>query len=293
MSDAARTPLVITDSSCDLPAAMVAEFGFEVLKLRFTLDGEEYADDLGATMPAADFYARVRAGALPTTAAVPLAEYIEVFTRAAEAGRPAILLGLSSALSSTYEAALSAARMVTESHPGADLRVVDSRNASAALGFFLCELAGQIREGADIDAVERWVLDNRLRVNGYFTLETLEHLRRGGRIHDLVAQAGTMLDIRPVLRIDADGELVFAGQARGRRKSMKSLVDIVAQRAVCPETQTVLIGHGDAAGDAEALREQLLARVPFRDVIVTELGPVIGTHVGPGMLALVCWGPDR
>jgi DegV family protein with EDD domain len=287
------TPVLITDSSCDLPAPVFEQLGVELLELRFTIDGQEYADDLGTTMPHAEFYARLRAGATPTTAAVPLAEYVEAFTRCAEAGRPALLLGLTAALSSSHEAALTAARMVNEEYSGADIRVVDSVAASAALGFLVLEAAERIAEGYDIDALERWALEARLRVNGYFALETLEHLRRGGRIPDVVAYAGAMLDLRPVLRIDPHGALMPAGQGRGRRKSIKALVDIVEQRVVDSGSQRVVIAHGDALEDAETLQELLLARVPFKDVLVTELGPVIATHVGPGMLAVVCCGKTR
>jgi DegV family protein with EDD domain len=286
-------PILITDSSCDLPAPLIERLGVELLKLRFTIDGQEYADDLGATMPHAEFYARLRAGAAPATAAVPLAEYVEAFTRCAEAGRPALLLGLTAALSSSHEAALTAARMVNEQHPGADIRVVDSVAASVALGFLVLEAAERIAQGDDIDALERWVLEARLRVNGYFALETLEHLRRGGRIPDVIAYAGAMLDLRPVLRIDPRGALMPAAQGRGRRKSIKALVDIAEQRVIDPASNRVVIAHGDAPKDAEMLRELLLERVPFKDVLVTELGPVIATHVGPGMLAVVFYGKVR
>jgi len=173
--------------SCALPGPVVADLGVEVVNLRFHMDGQEFTDDLGASMSHSEFYARVRAGSDPTTAAVPIAEYLETFTRCAETGRPALLLGLAGALSSTYEAALTAAEMVADSHPGSDIRVVDSACASAALGLLVMEAARLVETGIGIDALEDWALSARERVNGYFTLETLEHLRRGGRIPDVVA----------------------------------------------------------------------------------------------------------
>jgi DegV family protein with EDD domain len=265
----------------------------ELVALRFTIDGQEYADDLGVTVPHAEFYRRMRGGAHPTTAAVPLADYLDVFTRCAATGRPALLLGLAERLSSSHEAALTAARMVNTGRPGADIRVVDTMNASAALGYLVLEAADRIAEGYDIDELERWAFESRRRVNGYFTVDTLEHLRRGGRIPDIVAYAGTMLDVRPVLRIDGKGALVLTGQARGRRKSMKVLVDVAEQRALDPGSHRVIIAHGHAEEDAETLRELLLARVPFKEVIVTELGPVIAAHAGPGMLAVAMHGTTR
>jgi len=286
-------PLLITDSSCDLPRDLVGRLGVEMLNLRFRFGDDEHVDDLGETMPHERFYGLMREGATPTTAAVPLSEYVETFESAVAQGRPVLLLGLSSALSSTYETALTARDMVVADHPGADIRVIDSLNASAALGFLLFEAARVLEQGAGFDTLTGWALAARTRVNGYFTLESLEHLRRGGRISDALAFAGTMLDVRPVLRIDGTGELVFAGQTRGRRKSMKALVDIAAQRVVDPEGQTAFVAHGDALEDAHALRDRLLARLDFADVIVAEIGPVIGSHVGPGMLAVVFSGAER
>ena len=286
-------PLLITDSSCDLPSEIVERIGVGVLHLRFRLGDDEHVDDLGATMPHERFYARMREGATPTTAAVPLSEYVEAFESAVAQGRPVLLLGLSSALSSTYETALTARDMVVADHPGADVRVIDSLNASVALGFLIVEAARVLEGGARINALTTWALEARTRVNGYFTLESLEHLRRGGRISDALAFAGAMLDVRPVLRIDATGELVFAGQARGRRKSMKALVDVVAQRVTDPGGQTAFVAHGDALDDAHMLRDLLLQRVGFADVIIAEIGPVIGSHVGPGMLAVVFAGSER
>lgn len=286
-------PLLITDSSCDLPSEIIERIGVGMLHLRFRLGGDEHVDDLGATMSHERFYALMREGATPTTAAVPLSEYVEAFESAVAQGRPVLLLGLSSALSSTYETALTARDMVVADHPGADVRVIDSLNASVALGLLIVEAAKMLERGARIDTLTTWALEARTRVNGYFTLESLEHLRRGGRISDALAFAGTMLDVRPVLRIDATGQLVFAGQTRGRRKSMKALVDVAAQRVSDPGNQTAFVGHGDALEDAHAMRDLLLERVGFAGVVIAEIGPVIGSHVGPGMLAVVFSGADR
>lgn len=287
------SPVLITDSCCDLPLQLVEDLGVEMLHLRFRIGDEEHVDDLGVTTPHEAFYALVREGAAPTTSAIPVVEYVRAFAAAAEQGRPALMLGLSSALSSTYESALIARDMVMADHPGADIRVIDSNSASIALGSLVFDAAGVIERGAGIGELVEWALDARDRTNGYFTLESLEHLRRGGRISDAVAFAGAMLDVRPVLRIDGSGRLVFVGQARGRRKSMKALVDTAAQRAEAPGGQTAFVAHGASSEDAESLKALLLDRLGFRDVVVTEIGPVIGSHVGPGMLAVAFSGARR
>lgn len=293
MNPAASAPLVITDSSCDLPAELLDELGVQVLHLGFSIDDVLHVDDLGASMSHADFYDLMRGDARPTTSAIPVGDYVRAFEAAAAAGRPVLLIGLSSALSSTYEAALTARDMVRAADPGADIRVVDSLNASVALGLLVYLAAGQVASGADIDELERWALEVRTAVNGYFTLESLEHLRRGGRISDVAAFAGTMLDVRPVLRIDGKGQLVFAGQARGRRRSMKALVDVFDSRLFSEADQTIFVAHGDSPSDAALLEALVREKAPMADIVLAEIGPVIGSHVGPGMLAIVFVGADR
>lgn len=286
-------PVLVTDSCCDLPRDVLEAAGVVVLEYPVVLDGEDAVDEHGAPLTNSAFYDRVRAGAAPSTAAIPIPSYAEAFRSAAREGRPAILLGLSAALSGTFDRALTARDMVLAEAPDADIRVVESLNASVALGLLVLDAAGRLAEGADADALEAWLAGARTRVNGYFTLETLEHLRRGGRISDVAAMAGTMLDIKPVLRIDEQGGLVIAQNVRGRKKSMRALVDTLESRVDGQDRRTVVIGHGHAAEEAEALRAMVLERVPFERAIVTEVGPVIGSHVGPGMLAVAFAGAAR
>jgi DegV family protein with EDD domain len=181
--------------------------------------------------------------------------------------------------------------IVLGEYPGADIRVIESLNASVALGLVVLEAADRIDDGASIDQLAEWLDPMRSTVNAYFTLDTLEHLRRGGRISDMAAVAGAMLDIKPVLRIDETGALVISDKLRGRRKSIAALVDILARRidGGC----RILVGHGDAPEDAARLAEMVRERAGAADVIVTEVGPVIGSHVGPGMLAVAFLGTER
>jgi DegV family protein with EDD domain len=282
---------LVTDSCCDLPRELLAGLGVTVLEYPVVLDGVEQASVDGMPMLHAEFYAKVRAGAAPSTAAIPIHVYADAFRTAAEAGRPVVLVGLSSALSGSYEGALTARDMVLDEYPGADVRVIESLNASIALGALVIASARRLADGASIDELEAWLLPARTRMNGYFTLDTLEHLRRGGRISDVAAMAGTMLDIKPVLRIDESGALVIAERIRGRRKSMKALVDVTGRRYVGGEI--MLVAHGDALDDAALLAEMLTARLGVAPTLVTEVGPVIGSHVGPGMLAVAFFGIER
>lgn len=284
---------LITDSCCDLPRALVEAHGIEVLPFPFALDGVQHLDELGDSLSHAAFFDAMRAGAHPTTAQVPMVEYLEAFRAAAASGRPTVMLSFGSALSGTFESALFALNAVRSEFPEAELEVVDGRCASIAQGLLVLEVARRRESGVSAADIVTWIVSNRTRVNGYFTLETLEHLRRGGRISDVAAAAGAMLDVRPVLRFDTAGALVIDKVARGRKKSMRSLADAFAERADASAEATVAIGHAGCESDARVLEAMLRERADIGEVLHLEIGPVIGAHTGPGMVACAFWGRER
>jgi DegV family protein with EDD domain len=285
--------VLATDSCCDLPAELAEALGLVVLEFPFTVDGEQRFDDLGRSMTAATFYAAMRDGAMPTTAQVPMAEYVSAFTAAADDGIPLLFMSLSSGLSGTYDASLVARDCVLADHPRADIRVVDTLCASAQQGLLVLGAARRRDAGFGFDELGDWVESNRGRVNGYFTVDTLESLRRGGRVSDLAAFAGTVLDVRPILRMSAEGELVVDRPVRGRRKSLRVIADIFEGLVGDPAEGTVVVAHGDAPNEARALEELLRERADIDEALVFEVGPVVGSHTGPGMVAAVFWGPER
>lgn len=285
--------VLATDSCCDLPRELADSLGVLVLEFPFTLNGEQHFDDLGATTPPSEFYAAMRTGAAPTTAQVPLASYIEAFTRAAEAGEAMLFLSFSSALSGTYEAALVARQAVLAKYPDADIRVVDTLSAAGLQGLLVLEAARRRAAGATIDQLEALVSANISRLNGYFTVETLEPLRRGGRVSDFAAAAGTVLDVKPLLRVDGHGRLVVDRTVRGRKKSLRAVADAFAARAFDPSSHTVVIADADAEEDADALEALMRERADLGEVLRFHVGPVIGSHTGPGMVAVIFWGQER
>lgn len=280
-----------TDSCCDLPAALAEELRVEVLSFPFVLDGAEFLDDLGCTTPATEFYGRMRAGATPTTAQVPLAAYVACFEAAADAGVPLVFLSFSSALSGTYDAALVSAGIVREGRPDAELHIIDTRSASAAQALLVREAAGRRDQGAEAAELAEWVERAKLQVNGYFTVETLDHLERGGRVHAAVAATASVLDVRPVLRLSAKGELAYDRGVRGRRRSLRALAEAFEARANGPTA--ICIGHADAPDDARALEDMIRQRGEVTDASYVDIGPVIGAHAGPGMVAVSFFGRSR
>jgi DegV family protein with EDD domain len=273
---------LITDSCCDVSPEVLAALDVEVLPFPFELEGEPYLDD-GVSLAATDLYAAMRGGASPTTAQVRIADYQRAFESAATAAEPTVFLSFSSALSGTYETALTVRDRTLEQHPGAEIHVVDSRRASIAQGLLVLEAAARRDQGLSATELVEWVESVRDRVRGYFTLESLEHLRRGGRISDAVAFAGAMLDVRPVLRFSDVGGLVIDRPVRGRKKSLRALVDLWAAEG---DGRTLVIGHADSLDDADSLETILLEALPAEKVVRLNVGPVIGSHTGPGMVAV-------
>ncbi|MHB1136168.1 MAG: DegV family protein [Coriobacteriia bacterium] len=282
--------MLLIDTCSDLPAETVEELGVEVLNFPYTLSGIEYSDDFGRSHSHSDFYAAMRGGEHPTTIQVPRQSFIDVFTTYAAIGEPLLYLGFSSALSGTFDLAWVARNEVLEQYPDAEIRLVDTKAAAVAEGLLVYEAARRWRDGMPLQELEAWVLSERPRLNGWFIVDDLETLRRGGRLNGAMAAAGTFLDVKPLLHVTDDGRLELKRSIRGRNKSMRALADLVAERAVDPASQTIAVAHGDAADDAESLKALIADRVEVADIITMQTGPVIGAHTGPGMLAVVFWG---
>lgn len=283
-------PVLIIDSCSDLPARLVEGLGVEVLSFPYTLRGQERVDDFGRSYPHSDFYRAMREGENPTTAQVPRQTFVDSFRAHARAGEPLLYLGFSSALSGTFDAAWMAREQVLAEFPDAEIRLVDTKAAAVHEGLLVYEAAKRWRDGMSLADVEAWVLAERPRLEAWFVIDDLETLRRGGRLPGAVATAGALLDVKPLLHVTLDGRLELKRSIRGRHKAMRTLADLLAERAKEPARQTIAIAHGDCLEDCERLRELVHERVKVADVITMEVGPVIGAHTGPGMLAVAFWG---
>lgn len=285
---------LIIDSCCDLPADLVASFGVDLIEFTFLMNDGEHLDDLGVSMSYHEFYERMRKGEQPKTSQVPYITLRRSMEKACLSGIPTVYLCFTSALSGTYDAAMQVRRDLTETYPSQELYVVDTKLPSAAEGLLVIEAMRQLDRGLSAQEMVAWAEEARYYVNGYFTLPDLESLRRGGRIPDMAAIAGSKLDIKPIITFDTDGRLVFAGVARGRKKSLKQLLVYYEERRLVDANNTIIVATADALKEQKSIAEQLLKSNEGKvSLWQTQIGPVIGSHVGPGMVALVFWGPDR
>ena len=289
-----RDYVLMTDSCCDLSAPLAQELGILVLPLSLELSGQTYHNYLdGREIGFSQFYDRIRAGETATTSAVSVGAFEEAMRPVLESGKDILCLSFSSALSTTYQSAVIAAGEMAESFPEARIHVVDTLSASLGQGLLVHLCAKQKQAGLDIDALRDYAGQTKGRVCHWFTVDDLNHLKRGGRVSATAALFGTMLSIKPVLHVDDQGRLIPVSKARGRRASLTALVERMEQTAVDPETQTVFISHGDCLEDAQFVADEIRRRFGTEDIRINFVGPVIGNHSGPGTMALFFLGTER
>lgn len=285
---------LITDATCDLPADILEKWNVGVIPMEFQIGGSLYQHYPDAReMSFVEFYQRMADGERPSTSQINHMTYLNYFEKVLETGKDILYLSFTSALSGTYQASCLAARDLEEKYPGRRIVCVDSLCASIGQALFVLLAARKKQEGLTIDEMVAWAEQSHLHVAQWFTVDDLNHLRRGGRISSVAAVAGTALGIKPILHVDSEGKLVAAMKVRGRRKSMDTLIDRIAQTAINPAEQTILVGHGNSEKDAKQLKQEIRDRFRPKEIILCDIGPVIGAHVGPGMLAVAFWASEN
>lgn len=284
--------VIYTDSACDLAPETLKEWGVGCRSLTFSFDGGATMFT-GADMSVSDFYARMRDGAMAKTSAVNVATFADAFEKELLLGRDVLYLGFSSGLSATYNSGRIAMEELSDKYPERKLIAVDSLCASAGQGLLVYLAVQKKAEGMDIEALAAYLSDVRLKICHWFTVDDLVYLKRGGRIGSTAAFVGNVLGIKPVLHVDNEGHLIHMFKVRGRRNAVGSLADQFAETAFDPKEGTVYISHADCMADAELLAKLLLDKYGATVEIITDVGPVIGAHAGPGTLALFFVGKER
>ena len=286
--------IIVTESTSDLPQDLVDELDIKVIPMTFGFENESYLNyPDNRELDIHIFYDRVKKGERSTTALVNSKTFEEYFEPIIKSGNDILYIGFSSALSGTYSASLIATEELKQKYPDSKIICVDTLAASMGEGLLVYYAAKLKQEGRNIDEVSQWVLDNRLSLCQWFTVDDLNHLKRGGRISAMTATVGSALNVKPILHVDNEGRLIPVHNVRGRKKSINSLLEHMEKLCVNPEGQTIFISHADCLEDTEYLAALIKEKFPVKEVVLNFIGPVIGSHTGQGAIALFFLGKER
>lgn len=286
--------VLITDSTTDLSPEMVKELELEVIPLQFVMDDHTYLNyPDGRELSEKEFYRMLREQKTATTVQVNTSRFLDCFEPFLQQGKDIVYIAFSSGLSGTYGCAMMAKEELEQKYPERRVYVADSLAASMGEGLLVFHAVRQKRLGKSAKEVYDWVEQNKLNLCHWFTVDDLNHLKRGGRVSSATALLGTMLGIKPVLHVDDEGHLINVSKVRGRRQSLQAMVERMKQTCVNPGDQTIFISHGDCIEDAQALAEMIKASMPVKEIVINYIGPVIGAHSGPGTVALFFLGTKR
>ena len=284
---------IFTDSASDLTPDLITELDVSVLELKTTLTKPDGTVLDGFSLDYPDFYNALRAKCTAVTAAYSVGEVIEAVEPLLSAGIDVLFLAFSSGLSASCNSAKIAAEDLSQKYPDRKFLVLDTLCASLGEGLLVYHTVKYARAGHTIDETYAYAERTRFNLCHWFTVDDLFHLKRGGRVSGATALLGTMLNIRPVLHVDDEGHLINMEKAKGRKNSMRALLEHMKSSAILPEDQTVFICQGDCLEDAEELAGWVKESLGVKRVVIGYTGRVIGSHSGPGTLALFFLGNKR
>ncbi len=290
-----NTCRIVIDTCAALTPEVAATLDVDILGFPYILDGEEFTDDIWTSITPKEFYDKLRAGSKASTSAVSLGTYLEFFEKCAQEGTPTVYLCFTSALSSSYNSACQAADQVRAAHPDFELYVVDNALPCSCGMLLALEAVRQRSAGLNAKQLADWANEAKTYVHGYFTLENLDSLAAGGRIPPAAASLSAKLDIKPELSFDLTGALSLIGVNRGRKKALKSLMKSFKENYASDPSLPMVIVSSDAEKDADWLEGAVRKEPGCEDLTILRgsVGPTIGAHVGPGMVAIIFWGQSR
>lgn len=286
--------LILTDSCSDLPVDIIDQYKIEVIPMEFEIDGKiykNYPDE--REISSHEFYELMRSKHVAKTSQVSLSTFLAKYKEVLKTNKNILVVSFSSALSGTYNSAVTAAITVKEEDPEANIFIVDSLCASFGEGLFVVEAARNREKGMSIEENAKWLEENKLHYAHWFTVDDLGTLKRGGRLSASKAFLGTALGLKPVLHVDNEGRLVPDSTVRGRKKALGIMVEKFGESAIKPDEQEIFISHGDDLETAKALGNELIAKYNVKKVTYSTIGPVIGAHSGPSTIALFFYATER
>lgn len=284
--------IIMTDSTVDLPKEyLTEELGVPYIPLTYLIDGQSYEDMIGLT--GEEFFAKVRAGSMPTTSQINPEQAREALEPYLKEGKDILYIAFSSGLSGTYNSIRMAAEELQEEYPERKLIVIDSLCACMGEGLLVYKAVQMKRAGKSLEEVAAWVEENKLHIMHNVTIDDLFHLHRGGRVSKTTAVVGTLIHVKPVLHVTNEGELKPFQNVRGRKKALQSLVDSMKKEGAGYENKVAFIVHGDCIEDANKVADKIKEECGVEKVIIGMLSPTIGTHAGPGTVGLFFIGENK
>ena len=280
--------VITADSTVDLPKAFLEEKQVPVVSLSYIIDGATYKDGEGLTSK--EFYDKIREGAMPTTSQVNPEQAMDLFEPILKGGTDILHIAFTSGLSGTYNSCRIAAEELSEEYPDRKIVVVDSLCAASGGGMLLYKAIELKEQGKSLDEIVAWVEENKLHVCHDVTVDDLFHLHRGGRVSKASAVVGTIIKIKPIIHVNDEGKLIVIGKERGRKKALQTLVERMEEKSRGFENDIVMITHGDALEDAEYVKGLIQDKFGITNIMINPLGTVIGSHTGPGVIALFYMG---
>lgn len=284
-------------STADLSKEHFASRNIQYICFHYQLDGKDYADDLGQSMPFSQFYQAMKAGAETRTSQVNANEYQSYFESFLMAGKDVLHVTLSSGISGSYNSAMMAAEVLQKKYPDRKLYVVDGLAASSGYGLLMDKLSDLQEEGYTIDQLKDWAEENKLKLHHWFFSSDLTFFIKGGRVSKTAGFFGQMLNICPLLNVDVNGKLIPRDKVRSKRKVISAIVDRMAANAEggLGYADKCYISQSDCEEDAKAVAALVESRFPNLKgkVLINSIGTTIGSHTGPGTVALFFWGSPR
>ena len=282
---------IITDSCCDFPVEMYQQLNLDYVPLSLEFRGQVTLDKNDDSLK--ELYDGMRAGESAKTSAVNPDTWAKIMEPHLAQGLDVLVLAFSSGLSTTYQSAVIASQDLQDKYPDRTIKVVDTLCASLGQGLLVWHVCQQRDNGATLEEAAAWAEENKQHLCHWFTVDDLMHLKRGGRVSAATAVVGTMLQIKPVLHVDDEGHLVNVAKARGRKASIEALAKKLSELGGNYDNSTVFLSHGDCREDAEYLIKLMKEKYGVKEVLLSYVGSVIGSHAGPGTLALFFLGDHR
>lgn len=283
--------IVTVNSTVDVPKEWLKERNVPFVPLKYTIDGETYQDMRG--LSSKEFFDKLREGKMSVTSQVNPEEAKEALEPFLKEGKDVLHLAFSSGLSGTCGSMKIAAEELKEKYPDREIIVVDTLCACMGEALLLYYVLKRKSEGMTVKEAAEWAEEHKLNICHNVTIDDLHHLQRGGRVSKTAAVLGSMVQIKPMIHMDNEGKLQVIGKERGRKKSLQKIVERSAEQYKGWENDLIMITHGDCAEDAEYVAKLVRKKMGIGNILINNIGTVIGSHTGPGVVAVFCMGSER